>query len=252
MKAVYRGVSIAAFALCASPWCAAADEPPPAATAGGAAPDNNEVEPDVVVEKDAPTEKKVEAPPGAAPDAPVAPGKVALLEKDGERRPVGSDHWTWYGWQIILSDAAALTMVSLAEATASGGGNDTGTADTLLALGISQYVSGGFAVHAAHGRWLNAGLSVGVRLLAPAIGLAIGLGAAQAAGGGFDSFGDIAYGFLGGIVVAHLVDATALSFVAPRPEPVTRAAAVQWVPVLHVAPERHGGTVATFGVGAAF
>jgi hypothetical protein len=87
----------------------------------------------------------------------MAPPPAATPRGEPERR--------WYGWQIILTDAAALAPVALIS-----NGGDWGA----LALGL--YLGGGPVVHGAHESGAKAAGSLGLRIIGVLGGALVGLG----------------------------------------------------------------------------
>ena len=68
----------------------------------------------------------------------------------------------WYGWQTMTVDAAAVGTIALGVKVGS----------TPLALsGVGGLVLGAPVLHAMHGNWGNAGLSLSSRVLLPLAGL---------------------------------------------------------------------------------
>jgi len=136
----------------------------------------------------------------------------------GSPRPSPSQGFArrWYGWQILLADAASAACVV---------GLKSGAC-------LAPYVLAGPAIHVGHARYGMAGASLGLRLLLPAVGAGIGAAAAgcpspaarmQTPGGDAsmgDSFtvgiapdvlcgiGDAALGAAIGMILAAGLDAT--------------------------------------------
>jgi len=208
---------------------APAPPPPPTPTPGPALSPTPETKVDVGWRPAGP------APPSTAPAVDDSPPRA---HHEPERR--------WYGWQIILTDGAAL--VSLAAVSESSAWGD-------LALGL--YVAGGPIVHLAHENGSQAAGSVGLRLLAPAGGMLIGfvLGALENPScdceGGLIGAGG---GLVVGTVAASILDIALLAYDVPPALSGAHAAA----PSLHLAPvaglprDSTGRVAPTFGFAGSF
>jgi hypothetical protein len=178
--------------------------------------------------------------------------------KPPDAQSAQADHWQWYGWQIILSDAASLSTLAFAAAASNPGSENNTGSTVLLGLGFSGYLMGGFAVHATHRRWLSAGLSVGLRVVLPLLGAAVGAGLESNQNDPWSGLAGAAAGVLFGAGLAHVVDVTALSLIPPAKHPPTasasntRAPVLEWYPIIRMAPENRRGSATFLGVGAAF
>lgn len=82
----------------------------------------------------------------------------------------------WYGWQTLAADIGAVTLTLVLGANVDER-NDAAVIGT-AALGATAFLLGGPIVHAAHGHWDKAGISLALRaglvLLAAGVGAAIG------------------------------------------------------------------------------
>jgi hypothetical protein len=172
-----------------------------------------------------------QSPPEAPLDAPASPPPAAPPTP-----------WTWYGWQILLSDGAAVATFVGAEAIAAGTPSDSAgrnVADALVALSASQYVFGGAAVQAGHRQWVRAAVSVGDRLLIPAtgfvLGIAIGAGQPATESDISPAFQDALIGMLLGMAAADVVDVAALSTVRSADVPRPSVSGVEWLPFASIA-----------------
>jgi hypothetical protein len=167
-------------------------------------------------------------------------------------RSDGAEAWTppqetvWYGWQTLLVDAAAMTMLY---------GSVKSHTPSLAWVGLGIYAFGAPTVHAwrGHGDKLNG--DIAVRILAPFIGAllaSVSLPPSEPTCRGRSSLyrqevDGMRAGAAGGAVAAILVDAFGLAFDTEPADPSAIArSATRW-PVVAVA--QHGGTV---GVGGAF
>lgn len=171
----------------------------------------------------------------AAPSPAPAPPPTALPPVELEPPPVAPPSGrTWYGWQNLTADGAAVVFLVFA-AGASGQGNDS-----LAWASLTTYALGGPIIHLAHGNPGTALGSVALRVGAPIGGAMLGCGA----GGGdgeFGCLGGAALGFLAGYVTAVAVDAGALAYEeheAPRGYSKARPLVVPTAGLT-----RHGGTL---------
>lgn len=125
----------------------------------------------------------------------------------------------WYGWQILLADAASIGVASVGGATS---GLADGWRSLLIGLGTLGYVADGPILHAAHGDERHAGLSGALRLGLPVLGLAMGAAIAFVPAPHAPSFGGIVEGALVGAVActvpAIVIDSTVFAWqAAPGP-----------------------------------
>ena len=126
----------------------------------------------------------------------------------------------WYGWQIMLVDAASITAFVVGVQTE----GSTGTA--LWASGLGAYLVGGPFVHVANDRHEHSDDSVGLRLGLPLGGAFAGglVGAAVINCDGDGLCRGLAYAFGGGIGIivgaatAMTVDSAVLAYKPLRPE----------------------------------
>ena len=126
-------------------------------------------------------------------------GIAANTEK--ETPSVGS---TWYGWQILISDVAAATML--------GKGSDSSTVGTdrhvIFYGGVALWTLGGPTVHVVHQKVPTALISIAMRVVPPLLALAY----APALGGeGGHDFRPL----LGTMAAAAVADWTLLSWSRP-------------------------------------
>lgn len=154
----------------------------------------------------------------------------------------------WYGYQILIVDGVALTLGALGAAFSVQGisGHDTGAEVGGIALafhGGLVYLFGAPTVHWAHGRVGIGFASLGIRILSPILGLAIGGLESQLANGSKNQDG-IPIGAAVGAVAAMAVDAI---FLSHEKVPGTRPAAK--LPLPSVMVTRHGMML---GIGSTF
>lgn len=137
---------------------------------------------------------------------------------------------SWYGWQTLITDGAALLAAPIAPAA-----------------GVGLYLVGAPLVHATHGRFGTAAGSFGLRLGAPLVGgvtgiVLWGLGSDC----GFDGpelcgLGSVLYGAVGaglGVITAVTLDASLLAR-EPAPPQAKRTSAISFRP--SASPRRDGG-----------
>jgi hypothetical protein len=119
----------------------------------------------------------------------------------------------WYGWQILLADASAVSLALLAGVAAELDHTGDDTAGVPFGLGaLATYLLGGPVIHVAHDR-VGAGLgSLGLRLGLPLVGFGVGAAAAQGCDGFLCEAGGAALGGLVGIGAAIAIDAATLPY----------------------------------------
>jgi hypothetical protein len=168
--------------------------------------------------------------PEAGPTIPISPA-APVLER-------------WYGWQTLLTDAAAITLtVAL---TANADEHDDAAVIGAFVIGASAFALGGPIVHAAHGHWGKAGISLASRLGLSFIGAAIGagIGADSCSQYVYDHDGcaieDGALGLIAGAAIAVIVDAAVLAR-EPVPAPSRNDALFVFTPL------RSGGGLTLVG-----
>lgn len=175
----------------------------------------------------------------AQPTLPPAtdPGTPTTLRGEPERR--------WYGWQIILTDAAALAPVALIS-----NGGDWGA----LALGL--YLGGGPVVHGAHESGAKAAGSLGLRIVGVLGGALVGLGiSADEHPSCYCSLViGTEVGLVAGSLVASVVDVAVLAYDVQPTGSHTQAESLR----LHLAPvaalprDSTGHVAPTFGLVGSF
>jgi hypothetical protein len=108
----------------------------------------------------------------------------------------------WYGWQILLSDAAVFSFAGL-------------THNASVAYG---WVGGGAIVHLGHGNVGRGLASAALRAGLPIIGLALGAASASGCTGDWCGLGEVVVGGAIGMVSAELIDVALLAHdSAPSP-----------------------------------
>jgi len=193
----------------------------------------------------------------APPPADVKVDWVAPVPPPPPAEPTPPDHREeperrWYGWQVMLTDGAALASLA-------GSGQSSGWGYLALAL----YLGGGPVVHFAHENVAIGFASLGVRVVGPLGGALMGalVGALVQ---GNNCNGDyfcvppavvgLGVGVVVGTLAASIVDIAALSYQKAPVE--TRAHAVslglRLAPVAGLPRDSSGHAVPTFGVAGAF
>jgi hypothetical protein len=156
----------------------------------------------------------------------------------------------WYGWQIILTDAAVTGLYALAIRT------DDGAPAAIASLG---YLMGAPLVHAAHGQGGRGGASLVLRIAIPLTGIlsgiAIGKWTDQPSSN--DEIAPLVDGILGGLVgmvTASIIDATVLAYEPARREVWSppAPAGVRLFPSLGVARAGGRGVAPVVQVGGLF
>jgi hypothetical protein len=140
----------------------------------------------------------------------------------------------WYGWQTLASDVASLGVVlSLRDPTAT-------------KIGVMSYLAVPPVIHVANHNYAQGLESLGLRVLAPAAGAALGLlvGSAVCRGDRDCLALPLATGFGVGIASAAVLDATVLAVKQPAHHV---GAGLRWRPVLMA-----GKTAARIGVAGTF
>ncbi|HRG98294.1 MAG TPA: hypothetical protein PLR99_18715 [Polyangiaceae bacterium] len=181
----------------------------------------------------------------AAADPP--PSRPALAPWSGTG-PRADDERRWYGYQIMLGDAAGLGIVAL------GAGAESVQAAW---VGVGALWTGPMIAHFAHrhvGRgFADFGLRFGLSIAGGALGLAIGC-SGSACSGDLGGIGQVAYAGMGagvGLLSAMIIDWAVLSWDRPRSwdfaQGARPAGPTAWAPRFSIAP--WGGSV---GLGGAF
>jgi hypothetical protein len=172
---------------------------------------------------------------GAAADPPVGPPMPLpdprpkpIIVRPAPPRELERE---WYGYINVTCDVAAVTTGLLATQSKS-------AADWLLVLSTSTWMLGGPIAHWGHGR-VGAGFAcLGIRGAMPIVSGGAGcivLGARHE----FECAIGFIFGALLGVIGASAVDAGALAYTNPKPQPV------RLVPF--ASPTPHGGTLGMAG-----
>jgi hypothetical protein len=189
-------------------------------------------------------------PPAEAPPAAAAPGPASAP---------GAGN-VWYGWELLVTDASLGAAAGLAFAVSPRAGAFAGGA-----AGVGVAVDGPI-IHLVHRRYLAAGLSLGMRLLFPVVGAALGAATARCSPPPNDyyppdpcwaGYSGAAVGFVSGAVIAWITDVAALSWeTAPAPDraaaPTPKASHLRLVPQLATVKDESHRYVVSVGVVGAF
>jgi hypothetical protein len=155
-----------------------------------------------------PTTTVPAAPVTSAPATPYAAPATPLVFADD-----GSEPTRWYGWQILMTDGAALTLFVLAAA-------DPENEEAWITAGATTAYLGGPLVHAGHGNWGRAAGSLGLRVGAPFLTALIGSSMEDCSSN--DDFCGLAgavLGFTVGAVTAITIDVAVLAHESEEPSP---------------------------------
>ena len=121
----------------------------------------------------------------------------------GPVEPVASSpqHKTWYGWQLMIADAASFALLF----------------SPVPGLAAGTYWVAPPLIHAAHGQGWKAGTSVGLRLGVPLVAMLVSLGASSGSCDSRDEPAECAAGWLGvgflvGAIVAAAIDDVAFAW----------------------------------------
>jgi hypothetical protein len=152
----------------------------------------------------------VAAQPSAQPASPDATPSVPT-NAEPVLDPGGPEETRWYGWQLLVSDAASIS-VGVASASLRGG-------DEMIPLGVMGYLVAPIVIHATHGQGLRALASVGLRGGLPLVtALAAAIGASGCGSQRYDDC-QMSWGIAGlvtGIVTGIAVDAALAREPVPR------------------------------------
>jgi hypothetical protein len=184
-----------------------------------------------------------------------ARSKVALADQGSSDKPP-----VWYGWELLVTDASIAAASGLAFALSPRTGAWAGGA-----AGVGYAVDGPI-IHAVHRRYLAAGLSLGMRLLFPVVGAALGAASAPCSPPPNDyyppdpcwaPYSGAAVGFISGMAIAWIADVAALSWeTAPSPDraaaPTPKASHLRLVPQLVTLKDESHRNVVSVGVVGAF
>jgi hypothetical protein len=176
-------------------------------------------------------------------------GFVFLLATAARADEAQEDHApvttsSWYGWQVLLADAASTTVVIV------GINNNNNSGDTLADGGLVGLAIGAPIIHLVHRRWGAAIASAALRVAVP---LAIGYWAGQSAscgttpadtqGCGWGKIGATFGGFVLGAIIVEGIDVIGLSW----DHKIVRPPTPTMTPTVFVTPHSAG-----LGLGGSF
>jgi hypothetical protein len=146
---------------------------------------------------------QVEPPPATA--IPLAPPSMTAPHDPATTRPATSSQW--YGWQILISDAAVFSFALTGNASAA-----------------YVWVGSGAIVHFGHGNVGRGIASAALRVGLPLLGLSAGMASARGCQGDWCGAGEVIAGALIGMGSAELIDVALLAREsAPSPAAVRAA-----------------------------
>ncbi len=122
----------------------------------------------------------------------------------------------WYGWQIIVADTTAISIVLI------GAGQEGDARIGLIGAGVGAYLVGGPFVHVANGEEDSSAGSAGLRMGAPVAGFYLGGFMGSGSGGEGQLGATLAgalIGFTAGVATAMTVDA---AFIAKKDAEIDR------------------------------
>jgi hypothetical protein len=123
--------------------------------------------------------------------------------------PIVSVHESWYGWQTLAVDGAALLMAVGGVSVSDGGQGNGGQA--FAGLATATYALGGPIVHFAHAHVSSGFASLALRVFTPILFAFVGYGLQDCAGGQLCGLGGLVIGGGLGILTAITVDAAVLA-----------------------------------------
>jgi hypothetical protein len=130
-------------------------------------------------------------------------------------------HESWYGWQTLAVDAAAVAILLTGAATFAGAasgpsvrlsGSPPSLPIALITTSSGVYAVGPSVVHLAHGHIWRAVASIGLRLVIPLAGFAVGSISSSAVNPRANALANGAVGGLVGGAAASATDAAALGW----------------------------------------
>lgn len=149
----------------------------------------------------------------AATTVALSAGSARAQQEGGERlapSDPGAASSSWYGWQILFTDGAAVSLLAI-------GVNDYAGVPLAIASGVA-YLGGGPVVHGLHERGIAAGESFLLRLGLPSITALVGGVGAWALSGGCGAGGctlspsvGAGGGALFGVAAASVIDIAVLA-----------------------------------------
>jgi hypothetical protein len=147
-----------------------------------------------------------QAEPPPAAEIPLAPPSMTAPHEPAPAPPAASKQW--YGWQILIGDAAVLTVATV-------------TQNPSVAYG---WVGSGAIVHLFHGNAHWSFASAALRAGLPIVGAIVGVASAEGCKGDWCGFGPLIAGGVIGMVSAEAIDVAAFAYDSvPTPTTVRTA-----------------------------
>lgn len=165
------------------------------------------------------------APATTAPSASPPPNPPQAAPPADANAPALQQRAKWYGWQILLSDVASLSLIfALPQGTDSVGWKG---------VGVVTFFAVPPLIHFANGNVRQGFGSLGLRVLLPPAGAVVGylVGTSVCEHGGECESAAAGWGAIGGVVAAMVADSAGLAFKHDR----RVQARVRWRPVVTVA-----------------
>jgi hypothetical protein len=148
------------------------------------------------------------------------------------RAPSAQPPRRWYGWQLLINDAASLSLLVGGLSMSKGALYQPDTpvmANVMATIGIAGYWTGAPVLHLVHGRPKAAAGSLALRFASPIVGGALGYGLASCSKAAQSEewipcgLAELVLGFSAGVLTATILDASLLAWSplepAPRPAP---------------------------------
>jgi len=183
-------------------------------------------------------EPGIEPPAEADPPAPAQAPWQAPPQESPPPTPATKSSVEWFGWQILLADAAAVGGgVALSQRTGS-------PYPLMLTWSLTAPL-----VHGLHGDGVGVAGSLGLHVVLPIVGAFVGVrtaGPCRDYDDGGCGLGEAVAGALVGAVAATLIDAAFLSTVPRGPLPSTRSRYMA-MPTIAVDPRGGGFTLGLTG-----
>jgi hypothetical protein len=160
------------------------------------------------------------APPVSAEPAAAAPFDLMRTSSDADREALRLSriHKTWYGWETLGCDAAAIAILLLGAAVDTTGPPTLDDAPNprpraFAAVASIIYLGGPPTVHFANGNLWQGFASAGLRIAMPLVGFILGSRAGSALQAqGTRASADGAFGVVAGGVTAMVIDASGLGW----------------------------------------
>jgi hypothetical protein len=168
--------------------------------------------------------------------AALVAGARAARAADADDGPSRQPETSWYGWQVMATDGAAIGAAVLGYMVGEGQRpSASGTANVLYASSFALYALGGPMVHWAHGNGRKGLTSLGLRAGVPLGGALLGFAIGSAVCDSEDDLipcpvGFAVMGTFTGMVAAAIVDAGGVAHEPAGPTRGPRLQAATFVP----------------------